>query len=387
MRKDSGRANERLDFADVVEEKALFNSRASNYLLPGDRDAESNGSFSFPVFRPEGQRFGQCLFLGHGLNETSYLKLNYWAKALCHTLKMPVLIFPLSFHLNRRPSSWLMRMRSLSRSRSEIEGNRCSSPFNAVISHRLAEMPERFFRGALQSYWDTKDLLLLIRKGQFETMTGRGEQILAPTARINFLGYSISGYLYLALAMLMGDDLLTDSRVVLFSSGTHIRDMNPVSVLVIDGDAFRRSKQFYEEGYKEQASRELRCWLEGEETGLWFKRLLFNEGGRNQLHDFTRTLSNRILIIGDPHDEVFPLEAIKTNLGGFLNCHAMALGRHEFPFNISDLEGKSFQALAEEIRGSEFPSDKYRDRFAEWIDVIRDFLCPAGAVVSGDFDS
>ena len=187
MRRNSGRANEHLDLADVIEEKALFNSRASDYLLLEDRHTESNDSFSFPVFRPEGQKFGQCLFLGHGLNETSYVKLNYWAKALCRRLKMPVLIFPLSFHLNRRPSSWLMRMRSLFRSRSEIKENRCSSPFNAVISHRFAEMPERFFRGALQSYCDAKDLFLLIRKGQFQTMTGRGEQILVPTARINRL--------------------------------------------------------------------------------------------------------------------------------------------------------------------------------------------------------
>jgi len=173
-------------------------------------------------------------------------------------------------------------------------------------------------------------------------MSGRGEQILMPTARINFLGYSISGYLYSALAMLMADDLLSDSQVVLFSSCTHIRDMNPVSVLVIDEDAFRRSKQFYEEGYKEEASREFRCWMEEEETGLWFKRLFFNERGRNRLHDFTRVLSNGILIIGDPQDEVFPLEAMKANLGGFLNCRALALGRHEFPFNISGLGGEEF---------------------------------------------
>ncbi|HVN25550.1 MAG TPA: DUF6051 family protein [Syntrophorhabdales bacterium] len=387
MRRKTVGTNQDWELPDVIEEKALFTSRASHYLLPEDRNTESNECFMFPVFRPAGQTFGDCLFLGHGLNETSYLKLKYWAKALCHNLRMPVLIFPLSFHVNRRPSSWLMRMRSLYRSRSQINENRCASPFNAVISHRFAEMPERFFRGALQSYCDIKDLTLLMRKGQFETMTGRGEQILAPTARINFLGYSITGYLYLALVMLMGDDLLSDSRVVLFSSCTHIRDMNPVSVLVIDEDAFRRSKQFYEGGYKEQASPEFRCWLHEEETGLWFKRLFFNEGGRDRLHDATRTLSNRVLIIGDPHDEVFPLEATKANLGGFLHCRAMALGRHEFPFNISDLKEKSFQELAEEIRGSEFPSENYRNTFVEWVNAVRDFLCPACAVVSADVES
>jgi hypothetical protein len=40
-------------------------------------------------------------------------------------------------------------------------------------------------------------------------------------------------------------DLSTDPQVVLFSSCTHMRDMTPVSILVIDEDAFRRLKQFW----------------------------------------------------------------------------------------------------------------------------------------------
>lgn len=45
----------------------------------------------------------------------------------------------------------------------------------------------------------------------------------------------------------------------------------------------------------------------------------------------------------------------------------MTLGRPVFPFNISDIERKSFHNLGLEIRGSRFPADKYREAFAEWL--------------------
>ncbi len=379
MKKSSGRTFEHGEFPDVLEGQAFFHSRSSGYLLEGDREVESNNGFFFPVLHPPGERFETCLFLGHGLNESAYTKLGPWAGALCHQLKIPVLIFPLSFHVNRRPSSWLMKMRGLYRSRSTLKENPCTSPFNAVISQRFAEKPERFFRGALQSYHDIRDLIATIRAGRFEAVTaGRKEPLLSPEVRMVFLGYSISGYLFFVLPCLLEKDLLDGFRLVLFSSCTRIADMNPVSVLVIDGDAFQRTKQFYKKGYKEQGTREFRRWLEEEEFGVWFQDLFFNEGGSDRIRAYTQTLGSRILAIGDPQDEVFPFEAIKNNLGPFVDYQALTLGRHEFPFNIAALEGKTFHDLGLEIRGSRYPSEPFRDVFDQWLEVVENFLCPNG---------
>jgi hypothetical protein len=185
MKKSSGRTFEHGEFPDVFEGQAFFHSRSFGYLLEGDREAESNNGFFFPVLRPPGERFKTCLFLGHGLNESAYTKPGPWADALCHQLKIPVLIFPLSFHVNRRPSSWLMRMRGLYRSRSTIKENPCTSPFNAVISQRFAERPELFFRRALQSYHDIRDLMATIRAGRFEAVTaGKKEQPLSQDLQV-----------------------------------------------------------------------------------------------------------------------------------------------------------------------------------------------------------
>jgi hypothetical protein len=150
--------------------------------------------------------------------------------------------------------------------------------------------------------------------------------------------------------------------------------MNPVSVLVIDEDAFRKAKRFYNEEYKKLASTDFCRWMEEEEVDVWFRRLFLNEGGRGEIHRFTRTLSDRILIISDRNDEVFPLEAIRKNLGEFLRYQELLLGRHEFPFNFSHLQGKSFNELAEEIRESSFPSEKYAASFSKWLDAIENFF-------------
>lgn len=347
--------------------RPVFLSRHSGYLLDIDQKIQSNLSFHYLLFLPSAAQFDECLIMGHGFNEAAYVKLFPWAYCLSKALHIPVIIFPLSFHINRRPTSWLYLMRSAYRSRKDVVHNRCQSPFNAVVSQRISENPERFFRGAFQSYCDIMDLIREIINGDLVvSLAGRKIKPFREDTHVHFLGYSISGYLYLGLLLLHGQGILRNSRCLLFSSCASGEDINPVSILVIDQEAFEKALKFYGSGHKRQASTEFLRWFYETEAGQCFQSL-FLEAGKEKLHECVQKLVSRLAIIADPKDSIFPLEGIVRNLGKGIPTLILDLGRHEFPFNISELEGRESRAVISEIRNSYAPSPIYWTSFRKWL--------------------
>lgn len=354
-----------------------FVSRNNRFLLAVDHRVDSNLSFAFPFFLPGSQPYDECLVLGHGFNEAAYIKLFPWAYCLCKEMCIPVVIFPLAFHMNRRPASWKTMMRPAYRARMHVVGNRCFSPFNAVVSQRISEAPERFFRGALQSYWDVMDLISEIGQGELEVPYG-GKTIrpFRRGAKIHFLGYSISGYLYLAFLLIHAQGLLDDSRCLLFSSCTLWEDMDPVSVLVIDREAYEKATDFYMGGYQKEASPEFLEWFLETEIGVWFRTLFLDHSSLKSLKMEVQKLQGRLLIIADPNDPVFSAASIVNHLGEGTPILSLELGRHEFPFNIVRLDGRSFRDIAFDIRESYAPSSAYWSEFTIWLQWVKDFFGP-----------
>ncbi len=353
-------------------------SGGGGYLLSEDQEILENLSFLLPVFLPHSDAVAsECLVLGHGFNESEFVKLFPWAYCLCRELQVPVLIFPCAFHINRRPSSWIRLGRTCHHRRKQIPGNRCSSPFNAVASQRISEAPERFLRGALQSYQDLRDLLRLIREGSLEARGPRGRlRPLAHGATPHFLGYSISGYLFLGALLMDVDGWLEESRMVLFNSFTAWDEANPVSVLVVDQEAYQRGTSFYLEGYRKEGSPGFRSLYEDTPEGNRFRQLFLKHGGDRPLsHDVAR-VRDRLLVIADPHDPIFPGQAIGEHLGREIPTVLLSLGRHEFPFNLPRTDAMGFPQLARAIRGCWAPAPTYKKAFFDWLHLVGWFLKP-----------
>lgn len=355
-------------------------SKGGHYLLPADQEIKDNLSFGLPLFLP-GKRAlpaSECLVIGHGFNESDHVKLFPWAYCLCRELGVPVIIFPCAFHINRRPGSWARLGRGLYHRRKRLAGNRFSSPFNAVVSQRISEAPERFLRGALQSYQDLLDLVERIRQGTLELRGPEGPLVpFAQGATPHFLGYSISGYLFLGALLMDREGLLNGSRCILFNSFTAWDEANPVTVLVIDQEAYERGTRFYLEDYRKDAKARFRGLYEDTEEGVWFRRLFLRHGGDRPLSQKLARLRDRLLVIADPHDPIFPGRAIGKHLGEEIPYAFMSLGRHEFPFNIPRMEEMSFFQLARAMRGSWAPSPCYEKAFFHWVGLIARFLRPA----------
>src|SRR5665647_2625249 len=60
-----------------------------------------NRSFSYPVFTPGNPESKKVILLLHGLNERSWVKYLVWAYYLAQYTNSYVILFPISFHINR----------------------------------------------------------------------------------------------------------------------------------------------------------------------------------------------------------------------------------------------------------------------------------------------
>ena len=126
----------------------------------------------------------------HGLNERSWQKYLSWAYYLTNFTDSYVILFPISFHINRSPVSWKDRrsMVSLLNRRKPASGEiQLASFVNAAISDRLTEDPLRFFRSGYQTVNDITRLAQDIRGGK--------HPIVPPAGTLNIFAYSIGAFM------------------------------------------------------------------------------------------------------------------------------------------------------------------------------------------------
>ena len=132
----------------------IFNTEFSSdipsddFLNVNDSLIPENYHFSYPVFAPGNRSSEKVILLLHGLNERSWVKYLAWAYWLARNTDSYVVLFPISFHINRSPESWSdpRKMLNLMKLRKSTLGEiRMSSFANAALSNRLSEDPMRFF--------------------------------------------------------------------------------------------------------------------------------------------------------------------------------------------------------------------------------------------------
>lgn len=352
-----------------------FVSRWNGFLRSEDQTIESNKVFPYLLFEPESvtsRGSNDLIMVTHGLNEGSPAKLFPWAYNLAVCLQAPTLVFPMAFHVTRRSADWGFSTQArLAKERATIRGNRKTSPFNALISERISQYPDRFLRGGLQSYHDVLDLTDLVRSGLHP---GCREG-----ARLHFVGYSAGGYLALALLLANSDARFSESRAALFSSCAPLGGLIPDSIFIMDTEASLRLRAYFEPRNirLESLGPDLQTLIEAPQ--YWLDQIFFPG---QAFAERLAVIKPRLMAISCPDDRVITAGGMAANLNG-ISLLNLDLGIHEFPFNLPDPLIESYdrrqeptKALIASVGSGYHIAASYRGAFRTFIDNVSAFLTP-----------
>lgn len=309
-----------------------FPGEPSNESL-SDTEIPENLDFRYPLVREFSaggvRRHNRVTIILHGLNERSFGKYVPWAYHIWLRTGAPVILFPMTFHVNRVSPQWWHQLNDSHTRRQQLAGNEHVHRFNAIISERLATHPERFFWGALQSYWDLADLARTIRSGQHPHFV--------EGTRVDFLGYSAGGFLALDLLLDNPERLFDDTRAVLFATCTAVRDINLSSPLILDSMAEVALMKTYVKQLEKFFSERMRHWTEHHTEATWLKAFCGLRPERAVLEMRLREVASRVIGIANANDQVFPTGAMCNVLQGIhrdtgIQMTELKLGIHENPF-------------------------------------------------------
>ncbi len=363
--------------------RPYFESRWTGLLLPEDRAIAENRGFSYLMMEPvdlPAEGAGEVLVIFHGLNEGSYARMLPWAGSFALRLGIPVILFPLSFHVGRRSDLWSVQEQTrIAARRAAMTGNGRTSPFNGRISERLGLAPERYCLGGLQSCFDAADLVARIEAGDHPSCR--------PGARVRFLGYSAGGYL--ALVLLLADPFgrFSNARAALFASGAPLDGIRPESLFIMDDSAAKGLSTYLRDGSLPDGAIKGRRGklIDGRHRPLvdpplrWLKEVLFHG---DALAARMKDLQDRLMVVVNPADRVISADQTEWNLHP-APVLRLDLGVHEFPFTTGeplpdryDRRAKETRTMIRNVRNAHRIGPEYRSAFDRFIHEVSAFLFP-----------
>jgi pimeloyl-ACP methyl ester carboxylesterase len=309
----------------------------SNCILPTpfcneDSKIEENRHFNYPVFVPNGNKNNRAIILLHGLNERDWSKYLAWTEYLAQFTRRTIILFPLAFHMNRGKKEWSdpRSMNSLADTRKKSNQNITQLCFaNAALSNRLTEDPMRFYRAGLQSANDLIRLLNQIKDGSYP--------LLEKNTQVNFMGYSIGAFLTQIMFMANPDNLLGNSKAVLFCGGTTFNNMFGTSKLIMDNLAYEKLNQFYlQEFEKDSLSIFKNHFPSYLNSVIQSFKAMIPLPSFNLLKERTLSrLTKKITAIGLLKDKVIPARDIWETLKGSCGCKNIQVKLADFPYNYT----------------------------------------------------
>lgn len=320
------------------EVRGVEDIRRLHDLLPAfeydgseDSGVGENVRFDYSIYMPpaeeENQRFDRALLLLHGLNERSWRKYESWAVELATLTGRPVILFPLAFHMNRTPTSWL-NPRDLLRWFGELrkcKNMAANSTFaNVVLSTRIVECPMRFYISGKESAYNVWQLAEEIASGR--------HPLFAQGTRLDVFAYSIGAFLAEVLFMADPDGLFDRSRLFLFMGGAAIGQMYGASKYIMDDDAFFSMQDYYMSSFGRDAFSD---HLRDDAFDRAFRLLLTADCFREEREAALAPLLNRLRIVTLKKDRVIPTAGVQATLG---DAAEDVLTELDFPFNYSHQE-------------------------------------------------
>jgi len=298
-----------------------------------------NCSFSYPVFTPRNIKSDKVILLLHGLNERSWVKYLVWALYLAEHTDSYVILFPISFHINRSPSKWKdpRAMIHFMKDRNSSLGDINMSSFaNIALSNRLTEDPMRFFKSGYQTTSDIVKLLSSVRNGDHE--------IIPRTTKFNIFAYSIGAFLGEIILMGNPGNLFSESKLFIFCGGSVFSNMQGSSKLIMDSLAFDRVYNFYLNDFEKTLTGKspLVDFLLTSQIGMAFRSMI--DLGRLKIfrENILKNLKGQIHSLSLLKDSVIPCKGVISTLGNLNKKKIVDIWdfpyayTHENPFPVFD---------------------------------------------------
>ncbi|MFN8242071.1 MAG: DUF6051 family protein [Bacteroidales bacterium] len=288
-----------IDFTSDIRSDRFFNT--------SDITISENNSFSYPVFVPRDADPGKTILLLHGLNERTWTKYLVWAYYLADNTGSSVILFPISFHVNRSPESW-RDPRSLFETmndRKSIFGNINKLSFaNIALSKRLTDDPRRFFNSGYQTVNDIVKLMTIINEGRHPVISGG--------KTVNIFAYSIGAFLAQILMMGNPSGLFSDSKLFMFCGGSVFSNMHGTSKLIMDGLAYEKVYRYYLDEFEKsfRSDNPFTDYLQTNKTGIAFRSMIDLGRLKEFREKALRKLREQIGMISLEKDIVIPPSGI-----------------------------------------------------------------------------
>lgn len=330
-------ANENKDkIRKIAEEKKLECPESEKIFDILDSDVTQNTSFIYPVYKNNNSgKSKSVIILLHGLNEKSWDKYHTWAKALTEMTGKAVLLFPISFHINRVQSVWThpRRMDNLSKERKLMYPGISETSFvNAAISTRLQFKPESFFWSGMRSYNDIIKLLQQIKSDN--------HPIIDKNASIDFFSYSIGALLTEILLMDNFNGWFGETKAILFCGGPVMSHMYATSKYIYDSETYKSMTNFYVLNFEEEIkkSKGMNIYFNNPEpASLDFMCMLNMEFLKEKRESELKKLSKQIKAISLVKDEVIPPSSVILTLKGKDKNIPTDVTVKDFPFEYDHI--------------------------------------------------
>jgi hypothetical protein len=327
--------------SEIKIHNLLFHSDilSNEFTNINDTLIPENRSFSYPVFAPGDTSSDKVILLLHGLNERSWIKYLTWAFYLAKSTGSYVILFPISFHMNRSPSSWKdpRAMMNFMKDRKTSLGNTDMSSFaNVALSNRLTEDPMRFFKSGYQTESDLVKLFSDIRDGKHE--------IIPATGKLNIFAYSIGAFLAEIIVMGNPGKLFSQTKLFIFCGGSVFSNMRGTSKLIMDSVAFDRVYNYYLNDFEKTLTGKspLVDLLSSTQVGMAFRSMIDISRFKSFRENILNKLRGQIHSISLLKDSVIPCKGVISTLDNSQKKDIVDIWdfpyqySHENPFPVFD---------------------------------------------------
>ncbi|WP_121965285.1 DUF6051 family protein [Myroides sp. N17-2] len=272
----------------------------------------------------------------HGLNEKKWDKYLPWAYELAKRTNKAIVLFPISFHMDRAPLEWSDRklMFEVAQQRAKHwQENSDTSYVNAALSTRMEANPQRMFWSGLQTYYDFVQWDKELREGKFSCVS--------PSANIDLFGYSIGSFLAIILLMANPNGILAKAKLVCFCGGMTIDRMFPVSKYIMDGKATIAMQKVFAQLLTTKFIAEPRIHhyqsSELHPGESWFKTMLRYNHYQEEREARLKELENQIYSVNLKEDEVAPAVEALNMLKGPYRDVPIGVDILDYPFAYSHM--------------------------------------------------
>jgi hypothetical protein len=299
--------------SDIVISNIEFISETNPEGLVNNEDLliSENKKFTYPVFIPPYRESDKVVLLLHGLNERSWVKYLTWAYFISINTGSFVILFPISFHINRSPSSWIdprTMTGSVKERISKWNNVQMSSYANIALSSRLSQDPMRFFHSGYQTAVDIIKLM--------EQIKGGNHLVIPAGSAVNIFAYSIGAFLAQILIMGNPGNLFSDSKLFMFCGGSVFSSMKGTSKLIMDSVAFNKIYNFYLEDFERVISTKKSQYgrISESQLGMAFRAMIDFGRFRSFRNNLLEKLKDQIRSIALARDTVIPADGIVNTL-------------------------------------------------------------------------